>query len=109
MTVRVLTCSASTILQGKIPGVRNVQSVSGKLTIPEYQRPYCWQGQQLSKLLADIKSHNEQTPELPYYLGSLILHNHNDKLNRDCKKYYLIDARVFVRTLPSSLAFAIAL
>lgn len=92
MTVRVLTCSASTILQGKIPGVRDAQSVSGKLTIPEYQRPYCWQDQQLSKLLADIKSHNEQTPELPYYLGSLILHNHNDKLN-------IIDGQQRVTTL----------
>uniref|UniRef100_UPI004047AAC1 DUF262 domain-containing protein n=1 Tax=Rheinheimera sp. TaxID=1869214 RepID=UPI004047AAC1 len=95
MTVTVLTCSAADILHSKIPTGSDSQQVIGKLTIPEYQRPYCWQDKQLAQLLADIKAHNEQnkqTPELPYYLGSLILHQSNGQLN-------IIDGQQRVTTL----------
>ncbi|MEI1702003.1 DUF262 domain-containing protein [Acinetobacter baumannii] len=92
MTVTVLSCSATAILKGGIPSNSNGQVIIGKLTIPEYQRAYCWQEQQLAQLLADIKAHNEHTPELPYYLGSLILHQAKGKLN-------IIDGQQRVTTL----------
>lgn len=92
MTVTVLTCSAENLLQGQLPLTSNGQPVSGTLTIPEYQRPYRWQDQQLAQLLGDIADHNKQTPELPYYLGSLILHQANGKLN-------IIDGQQRVTTL----------
>lgn len=46
MTVEVLTCTAAEILQGNLPASRGRPKVIGELTIPEYQRPYCWQDKQ---------------------------------------------------------------
>lgn len=92
MTVKVLTCTAAEILQGNLPASSERPKVSGALTIPEYQRPYCWQDKQLAQLLTDIKSHNEQVSDLPYYLGSLILHQSDDRLN-------IIDGQQRVTTL----------
>lgn len=92
MTVEVLTCTAAEILQGNLPASRGRPKVIGELTIPEYQRPYCWQDKQLAQLLSDIKSHNERVSEYPYYLGSLILHQSDGRLN-------IIDGQQRVTTL----------
>ena len=62
------------------------------MSIPEYQRPYCWQDTQLHNLLLDIQAHYQQNPGLPYYLGSLILHQHDGKLN-------IIDGQQRITTL----------
>ncbi|ADP97344.1 protein containing DUF262 [Marinobacter adhaerens HP15] len=71
-------------------------TVTGELTIPEYQRPYCWQDKQLHGLLLDIESHvarkTDGNVELSYYLGSLILHQDNGKLN-------IIDGQQRITTL----------
>jgi len=95
MTVQVATCSAAQLfsecLHPEPSSSANAivtsdgVTVTGALTIPEYQRPYCWQDKQLQGLLQDIESHTTRqkgadTP-LPYYLGSLILHQENGKLN----------------------------
>lgn len=64
----------------------------GELSVPEYQRPYCWQDTQLHNLLVDIQSHTEMTSGLAYYLGSLILHQQNGKLN-------IIDGQQRITTL----------
>lgn len=92
MSVTVLTCSADEILRGNLQSANNNQQINGKLTIPEYQRPYCWQHQQLTQLVDDIQAHNLQTPELPYYLGSLILHQTDGTLN-------IIDGQQRITTL----------
>ncbi|MDT7525107.1 DUF262 domain-containing protein [Pseudidiomarina sp. GXY010] len=92
MTVEVLTCTAAEILRGNLIPAGEQAGIKGQLTIPEYQRPYCWQEQQLSQLLTDINAHNQQTPDLSYYLGSLILHHADDKLN-------IIDGQQRVTTL----------
>jgi hypothetical protein len=81
IAIDVLTCSAAELLQGQIKVKGNAQLSLAQFTIPEYQRPYCWQEQQLEQLLTDIRTHNEHTPELPYYLGSLILHHDGERLN----------------------------
>lgn len=90
MTVRVLTCTAAEMLSGKLPASDEV--MVGQLCIPEYQRPYCWQEQQLTQLLIDIRAQKELVSDLPYYLGSLILHQENGKLN-------IIDGQQRVTTL----------
>ncbi len=106
MTVQVATCSAAQLFSGcLLPGHFPVldaiftsegATVTGALTIPEYQRPYCWQDKQLHGLLLDIKSHvarkTDGDIELPYYLGSLILHQHAGKLN-------IIDGQQRITTL----------
>lgn len=66
--------------------------MNGKLVIPEYQRPYCWQHKQLQNLIRDLKEHHSKKTLLPYYLGSLILHKQNGKLN-------IIDGQQRITTL----------
>ncbi|CAH7455091.1 conserved hypothetical protein [Vibrio chagasii] len=63
------------------------KNVHGMLAIPEYQRPYRWNEAQITRLLNDFKLHQQELvgkPEAehcPFYLGSVILHQHDDKLN----------------------------
>ena len=91
MTVQVATCSTAQLFSECLHSeptqsanaivTSDDVTVSGALTIPEYQRPYCWQDKQLHGLLQDIESHTQRNAELPYYLGSLILHKEGGKLN----------------------------
>lgn len=102
MTVKVATCSATQLFSECLhpePSsnasaivTSDGAAVSGTLIIPEYQRPYCWQDKQLEALLADIESQTRRNAELPYYLGSLILHQEDDKLN-------IIDGQQRITTL----------
>jgi len=54
--------------------------IEGKLTIPEYQRPYRWQAEQIERLIQDYRYYlgedsSSTTPSTcPFYLGSVILH-----------------------------------
>lgn len=99
--IEVLACSAADLLQGqvKIAGINH--PIYAPLSIPEYQRPYCWQDQQLAQLLSDLKAHNsnEKTGGLDYYLGSLILHYDGTQLN-------IIDGQQRVTTI-GLLAFTL--
>lgn len=92
MTVRVLTRTAAEIFEGKLIASVDGKGIVGQLSIPEYQRPYCWKAQQIEQLLTDIRAQNRQLSDLPYYLGSLILHQENGKLN-------IIDGQQRVTTL----------
>jgi len=79
MTVQVATCSAAQLFSeclhpessSSANGIvtSDNETVTGALTIPEYQRPYCWQDKQLDGLLQDIESHTQRNAKLPYYLG----------------------------------------
>lgn len=63
------------------------KNVHGMLAIPEYQRPYRWNEEQITRLLKDFKLHQQElndkleTEHCPFYLGSVILHQQGDKLN----------------------------
>ena len=102
MTVQVATCSTAQLFSECLHSeptqsanaivTSDDVTVSGALTIPEYQRPYCWQDKQLHGLLQDIESHTQRNAELPYYLGSLILHKEGGKLN-------IIDGQQRITTL----------
>lgn len=46
-----------------------------KVQIPEYQRPYKWQAQQITALVQDIMQH---APKAPYRLGTIVFHRHDD-------------------------------
>lgn len=102
MTVQVATCTAAQLFSGQLLEDREVggsciissegEAVLGELTIPEYQRPYRWQDAQLQALLDAIAEHRRQQPELAYYLGSLILHQSDGKLN-------IIDGQQRITTL----------
>lgn len=92
MSVQVAACSVEQLFNGQQGQHNQILSdvgavIVGELTIPEYQRPYCWQESQLKSLLLDLKSHVKRQRDgslqsgLPYYLGSLILHQDGDRLN----------------------------
>jgi hypothetical protein len=51
------------------------------LTIPEYQRRYCWGKEQVEQLLDDVKRLLDSTEQPPLFLGTVILHQDNDKAN----------------------------
>ena len=76
-TVKVASCTVEELFSENIH-----KSIFGTLEIPEYQRPYVWGEKEVSKLLFDIKQHNEKQDEKPmYYMGSIILHQHDSKLS----------------------------
>lgn len=112
MWVQVATCTVDQLISQHLAenGLKEStaivccegQLIAGRLSIPEYQRPYCWRDQQLKGLLEDIKSHRLLNSEQPYYLGSLILHQ--EKLSNGMSRLNIIDGQQRVTTL-SLMAF----
>lgn len=53
------------------------------LAIPNYQRIYCWEKENVICLLDDVFSHFENSDKIsvPYRLGTIILHAHDDKFD----------------------------
>ncbi|MDB0615651.1 DUF262 domain-containing protein [Tenacibaculum dicentrarchi] len=79
--LQVVSCTLKELLNcanENIPGTK----LKGQLTIPEYQRPYVWQEKQINQLLNDYLDYNllPKAGKPLYYLGSIILHNHNGQL-----------------------------
>ena len=48
-----------------------------QLTIPNYQRIYCWEERHVKCLLDDVFEHIASAGDTPYRLGTLILHAHD--------------------------------
>ena len=73
----------------------NLKKVLGlPLKIPSYQRIYYWERRNVLCLLEDISNHleNQGTQSVPYRLGTIILHYHDDK-------YDIIDGQQRLITL----------
>ncbi len=79
--IKVAVCSVAQLLSGKRIKTENQKYIQGQLSIPEYQRPYVWGEKQIDKLIKDLKDHQEQFTDSPYYLGSVILHAQDGCLN----------------------------
>lgn len=62
------------------------------LSIPNYQRIYCWEESNVKCLLDDVFEHISNTSETPYRLGTIILHAHGGK-------YDIIDGQQRLVTL----------
>lgn len=80
--IEVASCSVLELFAGAHNPVQNT-TIQGLLSIPEYQRPYVWSKKQLQKLITDVKEYHENiVDDKPMlYLGSIILHKQNGKLN----------------------------
>jgi hypothetical protein len=79
--IKVASCTIEELFSEKI-SCSDGTEIKGALEIPEYQRPYVWTKKEINKLLSDIKEHEEKQIEKPmYYLGSIILHKHDEKLS----------------------------
>ncbi len=61
----------------------------GNLSIPDYQRIYCWEDNNVLKLLDDIKDFSDKK----YHLGSIILHK------RENNQYDIVDGQQRLVTL----------
>lgn len=52
-----------------------------KIGLPEYQRPYSWDKEQVRQLVTDLNDHFSGKPtdhDLPYYLGTILLFQNKD-------------------------------
>ncbi|MBM7070664.1 DUF262 domain-containing protein [Shewanella sp. 202IG2-18] len=78
MTVSVASCTLAQLFQNDNIIDSDGIPISGKLTIPEYQRPYRWTEKQIQRLLSDYQDYLEvlrsKQSQYCYYLGSVILH-----------------------------------
>ena len=95
-SVWVTTCTANELLFGETVSISSDDGnkiIKGELVIPEYQRPYRWQIEQIKRLLDDISEQRKAGNGLRYYMGSAILHNDgNGRLN-------IIDGQQRITTL----------
>ncbi len=78
MSIIVDSCTLEQIFSSQPIAASDGKNISGKLVIPEYQRPYSWNENQINKLLTDYQNYSEDITknetDYLYYLGSMILH-----------------------------------
>jgi len=95
MLVVVGSCSLKALFDEQVIEANNgaeKYEVSGKLTIPEYQRPYIWRFAEVKRLIDDLICYFYKPRQQAYYLGSIIIHEIDDKLN-------IIDGQQRITTL----------
>lgn len=81
--VEVVSCTVAELIDSHLNGIEIRKSkIYGSLTIPEYQRPYVWKEKQIDRLLNDLWEYyrNEDPAKPLFYLGSIILHQDQNKL-----------------------------
>lgn len=66
--------------------------------IPVYQRPYSWDIEQIDTLLSDIYSSFCENKDISYYVGNIILHDKNEKVNGNILKFEVIDGQQRITT-----------
>jgi hypothetical protein len=89
-----ITSLPDTIMEVEQPAIKasekvTVESItlseilSRPLGIPEYQRPYVWEENDIEKLLKQIKKHKDsEVDDKPmFYLGSIVLHDNKGQLD----------------------------
>lgn len=68
--------------------------------IPEYQRPYIWEDDQVLELLDDVYSARQSNPDSQYFLGSLVLKkNEKQEGNTRFEEFDLLDGQQRLTTL----------
>lgn len=76
------------------------QIFSNWFRIPEYQRPYVWEKDQVEELLSDVMDAQRKNPDSDYFLGSMVLckkeSTSNDTKFEECD---LLDGQQRVTTL----------
>lgn len=66
--------------------------------IPEYQRPYVWEDDQIIALLEDVSSAQQFTQDSEYFLGSIVFHSKLSK-NEQYRDNELLDGQQRLTTL----------
>ncbi len=75
-----------------------------KLSIPVYQRPYKWTTDHTEDLLNDIKKAMDEKPDIPYVMGSVIVHKKTklkivDGQQKLIKLFEIVDGQQRLTTL----------
>lgn len=71
-------------------------------SVPVYQRPYSWESTQINVILDDIfKAYKqpESDREEGYFIGSIYIHDKNEKLKGLIQKYEIIDGQQRLTTI----------
>ena len=71
-------------------------------SVPVYQRPYSWENSQINVLLDDIIEAYflpEEERKEGYFIGSIYIHDKNEKLNGLIQKYEIIDGQQRLTTV----------
>ena len=64
------------------------------LRLDHYQRPYVWDSLKVNQLLDDLHEFKKNNTEHVYYLGTVLLHRHDEKQAR-----FVIDGQQRLSTL----------
>jgi uncharacterized protein with ParB-like and HNH nuclease domain len=64
------------------------------IAIDTYQRPYVWGKDKIQELINDLNEYLDDNKGLPYYMGNVLLHQHNEK-----QKLFIIDGQQRLTTL----------
>ena len=71
-------------------------------SVPVYQRPYSWESTQINVLLDDIFNAYalpDKEREEGYFIGSIYIHDKNEKLKGLIQKYEIIDGQQRLTTI----------
>ena len=64
------------------------------IAIDTYQRPYVWGKNKIQELINDLNEYLTDDKGLPYYMGNVLLHQHNKK-----QKLFIIDGQQRLTTI----------
>ncbi len=78
LPLAVASVSLHQLLSGQEISDTLGRPLRGRLRLPEYQRPYRWNSEQVAQLADDLARHRQLAVGHDYYLGSLILHLSED-------------------------------
>lgn len=68
-------------------------------SVPVYQRPYSWDKEQVDVLLEDLYQAYKEDKNSGYYIGNIIVHDNNEKINGNIIKFEIVDGQQRMTTL----------
>lgn len=66
--------------------------------VPVYQRPYSWDKEQVDVLLEDLFKAYTEDKTSGYYVGNIIVHDSNSKINGNILKFEIVDGQQRITT-----------
>lgn len=81
------------------PQYWNLETVFKQIyVVPVYQRPYSWDKEQVDVLLQDLYNSYLEDKSSGYYIGNIIVHDKNEKINGNILKFELVDGQQRITT-----------
>ena len=81
------------------PQYWNLETVFKQIyVVPVYQRPYSWDKEHVDVLLEDLYNSYLEDKTAGYYIGNVIVHDKNEKINGNILKFELVDGQQRITT-----------